>query len=655
MNQLAVARVVTGGRPQLSCHPRCEEIPAPEGWRHSTSRLLVAHRVRRAAAELAAGRCRFARLRLPTGCGSAGERRVAAASKASRAGEPLGTVRPVGIAPSEPRPDGPATALAGMARAAGRRPATSPRRTTGTDSRRIGATLLGSRSESSIPALRVHQWLSQWDDVRYDPDARRAEPEHDFLLCSMPVGLLRRLSGIERRSATPGRRRAADDAIQRAHEKRRSKEIRRFIFNGYPWSDLSESRRSSGNYDDLKMPGWLPTAIIVNIVGAGQERRGRKAAESDLIHVDLSEPFASIEFPGEAQSPTWGPTELPPLEIIDGQHRLLAFEPDDDLDFEVPVVAFRDLDISWQAYVFWTVNITPTRINRSLAFDLYPLLRTVDWLDRVEGLTVYREARAQELTELLWAVPESPWFGRINMLGEGRWGVSQAAWIRSLLATFIKAHRGGEAIGGLFGEVVGSSQMVLPWTRPEQAAFLIFGWGLLEQAIAKDDSEWSTTVRHKASPDQLELGTSDRQLDTAFASKQTLLNTDQGVRGFMYLLNDLCFVRADQLGLQDAFAHRADDPPLENDELEVRMALGVLEDSDVRAYVAEICKAISSFDWRTSAAPGLSEEERLLKAAYRGSGGYRILRRSLLAHLARHGDARVSDAAAEVASRLGLE
>ena len=54
------------------------------------------------------------------------------------------------------------------------------------------------------------------------------------------------------------------------------------------------------------------------------------------------------------------PIACPPIEIIDGQHRLFAFDDDEepDGDFDVPVVLFLDLDISWQAYLFWTINIT---------------------------------------------------------------------------------------------------------------------------------------------------------------------------------------------------------------------------------------------------------------------------------------------------------
>ena len=111
-----------------------------------------------------------------------------------------------------------------------------------------------------------------------------------------------------------------------------------------------------------------------------------------------------------------------PIEIIDGQHRLFAFEETDEIDghFEFPLVLFENIDISWQAYLFWTINVRPRRINPSMAYDLYPLLRTTEWLERVEGPVTYRETRSQELTEALWSHPESPWQKRIGMLGRER-------------------------------------------------------------------------------------------------------------------------------------------------------------------------------------------------------------------------------------------
>ena len=175
--------------------------------------------------------------------------------------------------------------------------------------------------------------------------------------------------------------------------------------------------------------------------------------------------------------------------MIDGQHRLWAF-PSDDLNgyFELPVVAFVGLDLSWQAYLFYTINIRPKKINASLAFDLYPLLRTEAWLTKFEGHVIYRETRAQELVDLLWSYPESPWYHRINMLGERRnkgLTVTQASWVRSLLASFVKNWEGRRiSIGGLFGSTVGEHNTVLPWSRSEQAAFLI----LIGEFISARDS-----------------------------------------------------------------------------------------------------------------------------------------------------------------------
>src|SRR5262249_34574149 len=155
----------------------------------------------------------------------------------------------------------------------------------------------------------------------------------------------------------------------------------------------------------------------------------------------------------------------------------------------LPVVAFHGLDISWQAYLFWTINIKPKRINPSLAFDLYPLFRAEDWLDRAEGHAVYREARSQELTEALWSHPESPWYDRINMLGERKvpW-VSQSAWIKSLMATFIRPWRvRGSNVGGLFGSRMADREEVLGWSRVQQAAFLINAWQQFRLAVQELD------------------------------------------------------------------------------------------------------------------------------------------------------------------------
>ena len=243
---------------------------------------------------------------------------------------------------------------------------------------------------------------------------------------------------------------------------------------GYPWATLRKTEQD--RFPDLKKPGWLPTALVVNVIKETTKREGLTPDPLDLVRIEKKgSNTAEIVIPEGAESPGWALRgRLRPLEVIDGQHRLLAFDDDtaDKGQFELPVVLFEDLDISWQAYLFWTINISPKRIGPSLAYDLYPLLRTEAWLDPVPGPIAYRETRAQELTEALWSNPESPWYRRIGMLGRERGKVTQAAFVRTLSESFIRrSDPVAGRPGGLFGAPVRSSgDTLLPWSRSQQAA-----------------------------------------------------------------------------------------------------------------------------------------------------------------------------------------
>ena len=503
-----------------------------------------------------------------------------------------------------------------------------------------------------LNALKVRQWLTDWDQIKWNPKERRAQPQHWFYQFSISAPDLKALSGIYARS-TGGRSRGAEDlGIQRRHEKERSEEIGRFVQHGFPLSDLSESRRDSGEFDDLRKPGWLPTAIVVNILQPKDERRGQKVDPQDLIHVEDSNPsgLAKIKLPKEFSGEKWKFKGLPPIEIIDGQHRLWAFEEADlDGDFELPVVAFVGLDLSWQAYLFYTINIKPKKINASLAFDLYPLLRTEDWLTRLEGHVIYRETRAQELVDLLWSHPESPWHKRINMLGEsGLRGsmVSQSAWIRALLATYIRSWEGkGVLIGGLFGSRVGSQKTTLPWSRAEQAAFLITIGQSLRDAVKASSDKWAKEIRNEKAP-RLPMEDDDQ----AFYGSYSLLSQDQGIRACLHVTNDLFYVKSDSLSLGAWGGTGCLDG---NDEQRVTKAMQTLrKQPKIMGFLKELCKALASYDWRASSDPTLSEDERLQKAAFRGSGGYKELRRHILKTLEKgHGEA--AKAAKEVRQSLG--
>jgi len=415
---------------------------------------------------------------------------------------------------------------------------------------------------------------------------------------------------------------------------------------------MSEKKRQSGEFKDLRQPGWLPTAIVVNILQKGAERQGKIIDTDDVITIKDKGATAEIHLPASFEaSNKWDYKTIPPIEVIDGQHRLWSFDLDNlDDDFELPVVAFSGLDLSWQAYLFYTINIKPKKINPSLAFDLYPLLRNEEWLERFEGHVIYRESRAQELVDLLWAHPKSPWHKRINMLGEkGFKGlmVTQAAWVRSLIATLVKRWEGpGVRIGGIFGASVGSHDEVLPWSRFDQVAFLIEYGNQIKKAIGVQNCAWSDALDNE----EQDLADSNVE-DIAFYSKNSLLNQDQGIRALLHVLNDVFYYAADDLEL---YNWESGGSLNDSDEVATNNSIKALKaNKKIHTFLVELAKDVATFDWRSSSAPGLTENERTRKQTYRGSSGYKELRKGLLLHLKdRDGD--ISEIATRIISDLRL-
>ena len=486
-------------------------------------------------------------------------------------------------------------------------------------------------------ALKVHQWNEAWDEIIWNDAENRKKPLPWFYQFSIKAEYLRRLCGVYARNTN--RTSASEDmGIQRQHESARSEEIKKFVEFGYPWSDLSERKRQSDDFRDLRQPGWLPTSLVVNILLPNDTRLGEQVNKSDLIRIEDSKDnnIAKIVLPEGFEKDDWNPSTIAPIEVIDGQHRLWAFEKgDSNFRFELPVVAFLGLDLSWQAYLFYTINIKPKKINTSLAFDLYPLLRTEKWLEKFEGHTIYRESRAQELVDKLWSYPDSPWHKRINMLGErGKKGlmVTQAAWVRSLLVSFIKSWEGRRVvIGGLYGSKVGEHKTTLNWNLSQQAAFLIFLGQKLQNAIRNSNDEWAESLR-KFSASLLE--SSDPQIgDSAFFGQFNLLNQDQGIRIMLQVFNDFLFINADSINLLDwVVEEKLEDAGREDSE--IRSAIASLsENRKISNFVDELSSSLATYDWRASGFPGLDEEQRTLKASFRGSGGYKDLRNDVLKHI----------------------
>lgn len=484
-----------------------------------------------------------------------------------------------------------------------------------------------------IAAIRFKQWLDEWEGYQFDAAGHRSKPAPHAYMFALSAVQLRALSGVYRRKRDAD----AGEGLQRRHDEKRSITIRDFVRYGYPYSSLGASMRNE-RHDHLKKPGWLPTAIVVNILRTGDERRGRTVDDSDLITIDeVDGDFARLNLPYESAGEKWVPSGLEPIEVIDGQHRLWAFDEaiqDGTLppDFQLPVVAFHGLDVGWQAYLFWSINISPKRINPSHAFDLFPLLRSEAWLDTFSELKIYREARAQELTELLFEAPSSPWLRRINMLGDKRKdapehaGVTQAGWARALMSTFLSPG-GPRAARGLFGAPTTRADGPLDMHRAQQAALLIALWAQIEASIPVD-ADWAIALRGEDTADLV-----GDQINAAFSGPKTMLNQEQGVRGVLAVANDILFAVAQND--RELFEWGTDaEVPSKTVREDVEHELAILRKTPLWQTLTGLSQAIASFDWRSSDAPGLSKEQQLIRRAYRGGGGYVALRGQLMEHLA---------------------
>lgn len=94
-------------------------------------------------------------------------------------------------------------------------------------------------------------------------------------------------------------------------------------------------------------------------------------------------------------------------EILDGQHRLEGLAASGKMDdFELPVVLMFNMTSQENAYIFTTINSKQTKINPSHIVDLQEYSQ-----NRSPQKTAHTIAKA------LNTMPESPFYGRLKMLG----------------------------------------------------------------------------------------------------------------------------------------------------------------------------------------------------------------------------------------------
>lgn len=112
--------------------------------------------------------------------------------------------------------------------------------------------------------------------------------------------------------------------------------------------------------------------------------------------------------------------------VLDGQHRLAGLEDFDGV-FDINVSIFVDADIADQANIFATVNLAQTKVRKSLAYDLFDLMKSRSPQKTCHNIAVTLDREK-----------DSPFYKMIKRLGVTTPGrsaetLTQAAFIEPLL------------------------------------------------------------------------------------------------------------------------------------------------------------------------------------------------------------------------------
>lgn len=164
------------------------------------------------------------------------------------------------------------------------------------------------------------------------------------------------------------------------------------------------------------MDATFPTAVVLSIHGPCAEYDAATGKMKLSNYIDPENPERNILYRQIAK-------------VLDGQHRiegLKAYRGNSD-GFQINVCIFIDIDVAEEGHIFSTVNLAQTKVNKSLAYDLFDLAKS-----RSPQKLCHNVAVALDQNE------KSPFFHRIKRLGvatEGRFKetLTQATFVEALL------------------------------------------------------------------------------------------------------------------------------------------------------------------------------------------------------------------------------
>lgn len=174
------------------------------------------------------------------------------------------------------------------------------------------------------------------------PCIKVSQPLGDFFLCSVPVGLLKKVAYWIPASAEQ----KSDGVLKIFGVQRR----------------LSPERaKKIGEYID-STEATFPNTIILSANFDEDNNYEEEGARWSVSEGTGGSYFLTI------------PSEKKLASVIDGQHRLAGFdfvEKEDRLKMQLPCAIFLDLPKAYQANIFATINFNQKRVDKSLAYQLF--------------------------------------------------------------------------------------------------------------------------------------------------------------------------------------------------------------------------------------------------------------------------------------------
>jgi D-ribose pyranose/furanose isomerase RbsD len=174
------------------------------------------------------------------------------------------------------------------------------------------------------------------------------------------------------------------------------------------------------------------------------------------------------------------------------------------------------------------------------------------------------------------------------------------------------------------------------------------------KAIKDSDQPWATALRNYYKSQQGKLFEDEvKNQDPAYASRLSLIATDQGVRGFLSIINDMVYLVTNEIKLNEIqFADEIKEDRIDSND--VNKSLTVFRKSTkLKSYIENIAQELVKFDWRTASTPELSTLERQKQMIYKGSSGYKEIRNELLKVLMGSQNKQISSNATKILKELG--